>query len=182
MQDIQIISLVNTALWTKWLAIGTFIMAGASLFTIIFTLITLKHSQKKKKYDIASQLFMEFVELHAQFFEKITDREYASQADMRNISPIYNRQLYRLVLFLSKLGKFLSKSIITREEIQIFFWSYLGYKYGLIRLFKNLYLLQNWLLKEVKDDLEYLLKEISVLSNDSEFTTLLTNFTIKNKN
>lgn len=157
-------------------------MAAASLGTTIITLKTLRDSQKKKRSDVASQLFTEFVSLHVDFFQKITDREYASTADMRNISLTYNRQIYRLVLFLSKIGKFLSKNIIAKEEVQIFFWSYFGYKYGLIRLFKNIYLWKSKWPKEIMDDLKYLLREISVISSDSEFKTLLKDFTIENKN
>ncbi|GAH95602.1 unnamed protein product, partial [marine sediment metagenome] len=44
----SIIYLASTALWTRWMALGTFISAGVILFTVFIAWITLIGTKKRR--------------------------------------------------------------------------------------------------------------------------------------
>ena len=161
---------IYNAIWTRNIAIGTIVYSVFFILTAIFAILTYYNSRKKNKIDIASELFGEFINLHLQIFENLSYEKYDEKKDEKT-----NKDSYRLILFLSKLGSFLKDKKISIEEIKLFFYSYLFYRDSILILVDNLRLYNPKLLEDIRDNLNYLFNSIGKYSGIKKYNDLIKN-------
>lgn len=160
--------LESTALWTKIMAYAIIFSALFFLITAVFAIFTYIKSNNRDRINITTRLFEEFIKAHWETFEILSNDKSIIQINDAN-----NKNSYRLILFLSKLGNFLQEKKLSYEDIKIFFSSYLFYRDSMLILINNLKKFNPNLLKPVRDSFNNLFNTIGQNENIREFNNLV---------
>ena len=179
MTDNQLIYMANTALWTRWLAIGTFIMAGAVVATVIFALIAWIKSKRKDKQDITFKLLEEFLGLveNADYNELTEIENYLTEPgqvilkNFKKSSKEINPK--HLVLFFAKMGKLLKDKTITISEIESYFYNYLLSEEQIKTLVYNIQSVIPKLPVDILNNFDFLLTNIGENKNIKSYIKLV---------
>ncbi len=111
----------------------------------------------------------EFVNDHLKFFEDFAKEEFKGDKYNEDI----NKRSYRLILFLSKLGRLLKLNKISINEIDVYFSTYLYYKNSIRILIDNLKKFNPGLLIDIKDNLNFLFNEISIKREIDDYLNMI---------
>ena len=160
-------------LWTKWLAIGTLIMAGAILATALFAGYTLWKSNARQRYEFANQLFNQFQTFHLelwQAFSILSAKKYSTFEEIKKENPEIQREVKTFIIFLSRIGLLLRKKILNFNEIDFYFHQYFSDDEAMVNFIENASLVQNFIPGYICKNLDHL------------FTIIYNNYKIKDYN
>lgn len=166
-------------LFKDGLTLWTALMSLAIIITAIIGLITYKNSLRKNEWNIVSELYYDF----RRNLEKITFDKLSSQVFPEGSINILKKDKaidpIGLILFLAKLGKFLNKKRITFESLEFYFYNLFYPKEKISILIENLKQLVESLPLDIKENFDYLVKQIGYKKNIQEFENIIgTSFSV----
>lgn len=156
-------TIINVS-WTRLIAIGTWVMAGAVSLAALVAIVTLHKSNKRQRFEFANLLYKEFTNVNLyiwKIFDMLASKKFENKEKMRGEIgtakfDVPEQNKMDLIIYFAKLGLLIRKKIIGFEEIDLFFNGFLLNEEKINNVIYNLNLISSTIPNSLYKNIHYL--------------------------